>query len=208
MDPDLFQEWFKYGRGPLVLPGGVDGFLYVKTPSGKEIELIFAPVGATPNSFLIGTLMLQPDACGNVTLKNKNPWQPPLMSYGYYESKTDLDDNIYALKYAVKLVEETLAFKDVDAKLDPVPYPKCNHLLFKSDDYWACLSKHLTNTYHHQCNTCRMGDVVNNKLQVIGIQGLRVVDSSVFPHIPHAHLYAPTIMVGEKAADMIKQFWS
>ncbi|VVC32224.1 Glucose-methanol-choline oxidoreductase, C-terminal,Glucose-methanol-choline oxidoreductase, N- [Cinara cedri] len=207
MDPYLFQEWFKYGRGPLVLPGGVDGLAYAKSPSGKEIELIFAPVGPTPNSFMIATLMLQPDGRGNVTLRNKNPWNPPLMSYGYYETKTDLDANVYALKYAVKLVEETQAFKDVDAKLDPAPYPKCSHLLFKSDDYWACVSKYLTNTYHHQCGTCRMGDVVNNKLQVIGIQGLRVVDSSIFPHIPHAHLYSPTLMVGEKASDMIKSFW-
>jgi len=53
-----------------------------------------------------------------------------------------------------------------------------------------------------------MGDVVNNKLQVIGIQGLRVVDSSVFPHIPHGYTYAPTLMVGEKGADMIRSFWS
>jgi len=53
-----------------------------------------------------------------------------------------------------------------------------------------------------------MGDVVDYKLKVIGIQGLRVVDSSIFPLIPSAHLYAPTLMVGEKAADMIKSDWS
>jgi len=158
---------------------------------------------------MVATLLLQPGGRGSVSLKSKNPLDPPIMSYGYYENNnTDLEDNVYALKYAVKLVEETQAFKDVSAKLSPKPHPKCEHLLFKSDDYWVCVSKHQTNTFHHQCNTCRMGDVVNNKLQVIGIEGLRVVDSSIFPHIPHAHLYAPTLMVGEKGADMIRSYWS
>lgn len=207
-NPYTFEKWFKYGKGLLTVPGGVDGLGYIRSPSGRKIELIFIPLGKTPGTFLMATMLLQPDARGNITLKNKNPWNLPIMSYGYYDSNTDLEDNIYALKYSVKLIEETQAFKDVSAKLNPIPYPKCDQFLFKSDDYWACLSKYLTYTYNHQCSTCRMGDVVNNKLQVIGIQGLRVVDSSIFPHIPSAHLYSPTLMVGEKAADMIKSHWS
>ncbi|CAH1716927.1 unnamed protein product [Aphis gossypii] len=208
-DKHLFEEWYKYGRGPLTAPAGADGLGYIRTPTGKGIELIFIPISDEPNAFLIATLMLQPDARGSVTLKSKNPLDPPLMSYGYYDNNTtDLEDNVFALKYAVKLVEETQTFKGIAGKLSPKPYPKCENLPFKSDDYWACLSKHQTNTWHHQCSTCRMGDVVNNKLQVIGIQGLRVVDSSVFPHIPHGHTYAPTLMVGEKGADMIRNFWS
>lgn len=207
-DPNLFEEWFKNGKGPLTVPGGVDGIGYIRAPSGKEIEIIFAPIGSTLQSFIIATLLLQPDASGNITLRSKNPLDPPIMSYNYYESETDLEDNVFALKYAVKLVEETQAFKDVGAILKPVPYSKCDNFLFKSDDYWACLSKHLTSTYHHQCSTCRMGDVVSNELKIIGIHGLRVVDSSILPNIPHAHLYAPTLMVGEKAADMIQSDWS
>ncbi|XP_022161405.1 glucose dehydrogenase [FAD, quinone]-like isoform X2 [Myzus persicae] len=207
-DPHLFEEWFKYGRGPLTTPAGVDGLGYIRSPSGKGIELIFGPISDEPNMFLIATLLLQPDGRGSVSLKSNDPLDPPIMSYGYYENNnTDLEDNVYALKYAVKLVEETNAFKDVAAKLRPIPLPKCEHLPFRSDDYWVCVSKHLTYTFHHQCSTCRMGDVVNNKLQVIGIQGLRVVDSSIFPHIPDAHLYAPTLMVGEKGADMIRSYW-
>lgn len=192
----------------LTVPGGVDGLGYITAPSGKDVELVFGPIGHEPHKFAVVTLMLQPDARGNITLKTKNPLQPPIMTYGYYESEKDLEDNVYALKYAVKMVEETQAFKDVAALLNPVPYPKCDNHLFKSNDYFACLSKHLTNTFHHQCGTCRMGDVVDNELKVLGISGLRVVDSSIFPHIPHAHLYSPTIMVGEKAADMIRNDWS
>jgi len=187
----------------------VDGLGYVRAPSGKGIELIFGALSDEPNMFFIATVLLQPDARGSVTLKSKNPLDPPIMSYGYYEhNTTDLEDNVFALKYAVKLVEETQAFKDIAGKLSPKPYPKCVNLPFRSDEYWACLSQHQTNTWHHQCGTCRMGDVVNSKLQVIGIEGLRVVDSSILPHIPHAHTYVPTLMVGEKGADMIRSFWS
>lgn len=65
----------------------MDAFHYVKTLSGKDIELIFAPIGAIPNTFFITTLMLQPNARGNITLKNKNPGNLPIMSYDYYEVK-------------------------------------------------------------------------------------------------------------------------
>ncbi|KAE9534776.1 hypothetical protein AGLY_008068 [Aphis glycines] len=143
-DPHLFEEWFKYGQGPLTVPRGVDGLAYIRAPSGRGLELIFGPLSDKPNVFIMATVLLQPDARGNVTLKNNNPLDPPIMSYGYYDSNTDLEDNIYALKYLVKMVEETQAFKDVAAKLNPVPYPKCNSSPFRSDDYWACLSNHLT----------------------------------------------------------------
>ncbi|XP_060842181.1 glucose dehydrogenase [FAD, quinone]-like [Rhopalosiphum padi] len=207
-DPYLFDEWFKYGRGPLTVPLGREGVAYIRSPAGKEHELILAPVTDKPNVFYINTFLLQPVARGSVTLKNNNPIHPPIMSFDYYNNSTDLEENIFAVKYSVKFVEETRAFQSVAAKLNPVPYPKCEHLPFKSDNYWACLLIHVTSTSNHHCGTCRMGDVVNEKLQVIGIDGLRVVDSSVFPHMPSTHTYAPTLMVGEKGADMIRSYWS
>lgn len=150
-------------------------------------------------------MLLRPDSRGNVSLNSNDPLDPPKMSFDYYEKGTDLEDNIYGLKYIVKLIEDTRAFKDVAAKL--IPYPKCNHFQFKSDDYWVCLSKYLTSSFYHQCNTCGMGDVVNYKLQVFGIHKLRVVDSSIFPYIPSAHTYGPTIMVGEKGSNIIRKYW-
>lgn len=203
-DPYLFEEWYKYGRGPFTVPVS-DGLGYTRSPSGKEIEIIMIPLGVKPNTFKMGIMLLQPDARGRVTLKSKDPLIPPVMSYSYFENGTDLEDNIYGLKYVVKLVEETQAFKDVAAKM--IPYPQCEHLEFKSDEYWVCLSKFLTFTYGHQSGTCRMGDVVNYNLEVIGIHRLRVVDCSIFPYVPSSHMYAPTIMVGEKGSDIIQSRW-
>lgn len=204
-DPYLFEEWLKHGRGPLTVPVS-DGLAYTISPSGKGIELIFVPLGSRPDTFAMGVMLQQPDARGTVTLKSKSPWHPPAMSYNYFDEKTDLDDNVYGVEYAVRLVEETAAFRDVAATLRP--HPKCDGVPFKSDRYWVCVSKHSTHTYQHQCGTCRMGDVVDHKLQVIGVGGLRVVDSSIFPYMPSAHLYGPTLMVGEKGADMIRSHWS
>ncbi|XP_050430989.1 glucose dehydrogenase [FAD, quinone]-like [Adelges cooleyi] len=204
----VFDDWFNFGEGPLTLPGGVEGLGYIKTPAGKEVELIILSFSPTGDTFNIVPMLLLPDARGEVTLKDKNPGHWPIIHYGYYQNKSDLDTSVYSLKYIVKLVEETKAFEDLGATADPVTISECDKLQFKSDGYWACFAKYMTTSVHHQCGTCRMGDVVNNKLQVIGIKGLRVVDSSILPHVPRAHLYAPTVMVGEKAADLIKNDWS
>lgn len=65
----------------------------------------------------------------------------------------------------------------------------------------------MVGTYHHQVGTCRMGRdagaVVDPDLRVRGIQGLRVADASVMPFVPSANTNAPSIMIGEKAADLL-----
>ncbi|XP_050528353.1 glucose dehydrogenase [FAD, quinone]-like [Daktulosphaira vitifoliae] len=204
----VFDDWYTYGKGPLTIPGGIEGLGYIKTPSGKYVELILSSLSETSDTFTIMPVLLQPDARGQVTLENKNPWHKPILNYDFYENKTDLNDSVYALKFSVKLVEETNAFKILGAKMVQIPIPECDTFRFKSDSYWECLAKYTTSSFHNQCGTCKMGDVVNNNLQVIGINGLRVVDSSIIPVIPKAHLYAPTLMIAEKAADLIKNNWS
>jgi len=59
-------------------------------------------------------------------------------------------------------------------------------------------------TTHHPCGTCGIGSVVDAELRVFGVDGLRVADASVFPRITRSNTNAPAIMVGEKAADLLK----
>ena len=59
-------------------------------------------------------------------------------------------------------------------------------------------------TTHHPCGTCGIGRVVDAELRVFGVDGLRVADASVFPRITRSNTNAPAIMVGEKAADLLK----
>lgn len=109
-------------------------------------------------------------------------------------------------------VASTKAFKHYNATLIPVPFPGCKHITFKSDPYWACVARQVTTTVAHYAGTCKMSTrrnsgVVDHKLRVHGISGLRVADASVMPTIIAGHTTAPVYMIAEKVSDMIKEDW-
>ena len=72
-----------------------------------------------------------------------------------------------------------------------------------SDAYWECYVRHLALTAYHPVGTCAMGAVLDHRLRVRGLQGLRVVDGSVMPTIVGGNTNGPIIMIGEKGAEMI-----
>ncbi|KAL0126566.1 hypothetical protein PUN28_005139 [Cardiocondyla obscurior] len=98
------------------------------------------------------------------------------------------------------------------SQLVNITYSECNYK-YDSDAYWECLIRMLSTTLFHQSGTCKMGPigdptaVVDPKLKVIGIQGLRVADASVMPEIISGHPTIPIYMIAEKAVDMIKKEW-
>lgn len=129
----------------------------------------------------------------------------------------------------------TKSFAHWNARFNTQPYPGCEVYEFESDKYWECCIRHYSSSLQHQVKqlkyprmlnllknsksplqvgTCRMGPktdptaVVNPQLQVYGIKNLRVVDASIMPEIVAAHTNAATFMIGEKASDMIKEYWS
>ena len=101
-------------------------------------------------------------------------------------------------------ISETDAFKDAGAKAWGAD-PFCDHHSFQSDEYWECYIKHFSCTIYHPVGTCAMGTVLDQRLRVKGVTGLRVIDASVMPNIVGGNTNAPTIMIGEKGADMILQ---
>lgn len=100
--------------------------------------------------------------------------------------------------------------RSLNATLNPNEIPGCAHLKWLSDDFWRCMARHYTQTIYHPVGTCKMGPptdkyaVVDTYLKVYGVKNLRVVDASIMPTIPTGNTNAPTIMLAEKAADMIK----
>ncbi|XP_022187586.2 glucose dehydrogenase [FAD, quinone]-like [Nilaparvata lugens] len=160
----------------------------------------------------IWPMLLRPKSRGKVLLKDNNPWHWPLFYHDYFQDPEDARRMVEGMKMIVAL-SQTKAFQSIGSRLHSVPIPACASLGFGTDEYFLCSLRHLTVTLHHQSGTCKMGPssdpmaVVDPQLKVHGISGLRVVDASIFPRLPSAHLYAPTVMVGEKAADMIKEQW-
>lgn len=163
-------------------------------------------------SWSIIPVVLKPKSRGSVTLKSKNPFKYPRISYDFFAYEEDVNVMLEGIKNVIR-ISETDAFRSIGSQIHKTPIRDCAHYEFGCDDYWKCAMKYFTSSFYHQCGTCKMGPVedlgavVNDQLQVYGVTNLRVVDSSIFPSVPSAHLQAPTVMVAEKASDMIKETW-
>lgn len=158
-------------------------------------------------------MLMQPKSKGYLELKDTDPFSHPKMYGNYFTDPQDMAAVLEAVKYVIKL-GNSAAFDKYSPKLYLPEYPSCKNFVPGSDSYWECAIRTMVITLHHQIATCRMGPhtdtyaVVDPELRVYGVGGLRVVDSSVIPRPTCAHTNAPAIMIGEKAADMIKKTWS
>lgn len=101
--------------------------------------------------------------------------------------------------------------QEIEARQFTSPLPGCTHLPLDSKEYLTCLTQTLTYTIYHPTSTAKMGRqddpmaVVDSELKVYGIDNLRVVDASVMPEVPTGNTNAPTIMLAEAAADIIRR---
>lgn len=175
-------------------------------------EKVYGPI-RDKDTWMVFPMILLPNSRGRIMLKDKNPYHKPMI-YANYFSDNGHDEKVilHGIRKVIEL-SKTKAFQKYGSKLHDIPLPQCAHYKFNSDEYWFCAMKTITNTIYHHCCTNKMGPiddpeaVVDSRLRVYGVAGLRVVDASVMPHVPAAHTNAPTMMVAEKAADMIKEDW-
>jgi choline dehydrogenase len=174
-------------------------------------DTVYKPIQKA-HAWMIIPVLLKPKSRGRIMLKNNKPLYKPLIFHNYLEYSDDLETLLKGVKLLVE-VGETKSFKKFGSELHDIPVPGCEHFAFRSDDYWRCIIKHLTCSLFHVSGTCKMGPasdrgaVVDPRLRVYGINGLRVIDSSIMPVVPRAHTNAPTIMIAEKGADLVKEDW-
>ncbi len=139
---------------------------------------------------------------GSVTLRSPDPYAKPMIRFNYMSHPDDWSD----FRHCIRLTREIFgqkAFDDFRGKeISPGSHVQSD------DELDAFIRDHVESAYH-PCGTCRMGraddltSVVDPECRVIGVEGLRVADSSIFPRVTNGNLNAPSIMTGEKASDHI-----
>jgi choline dehydrogenase len=149
----------------------------------------------------IGAAVARPRSRGSVRLRSADPFDPPVIDPAYLQDPADVATLLDGLREARRIGEELVRRGDAVKELMPGPAASSDlaleqHVRATADTVW-----------HPTC-TCRMGQdadaVVDERLRVRGLRGLRVADASVMPQITSANTNAPTIMIGEKAADILR----
>jgi len=206
-------EWLMRGRG-LGASNHFEAGGFIRSRAGvryPDIQFHFLPMAvaydgstlAREHGFQAHVGPMRSKSRGSVRLKSLDPAEPPLIRFNYMSHPEDWIE----MRACVRLTREILA----QAAFDPYrgreiqPGETC----VSDDEIDAFVRDHVESAYHPSC-TCRMGSpadpsaVVDPETRVIGVEALRVVDSSIMPSITNGNLNAPTIMIAEKAADMIR----
>ena len=203
--------------GPLSLSVNQSGG-FIRTRDGlskPNIQLYFSPVSYTlesrdkrammsPDPFsamLLGVSNCNTNSRGQLRIKNSDPTSHPIIEPNYLSHEEDVKDLLEGVKVLRKLAK-TDSFKPVIGE-EFRPGPEC-----QTDEQLIQHIKDTVWTVFHPSSTCRMGpdpksNVVDRNLRVHGIDGLRVADASIFPKLICGNINAATIMVGEKASDLV-----
>jgi choline dehydrogenase len=203
--------------GPLSLSvNQAGGFVHTRKGLDRpNIQLYFAPLSYTkapvgerpmmnPDPFpayLLGISNCRVKSEGAINIASNDPRVAPKIEPNYLTHKDEVQDLLEGVKLIRKLAQtaqlQAITLDEMSPGID------C-----KSDAQLIEDIRNNADTVFHPCGTCRMGpdphnNVVDNELKVHGLEGLRVVDASIFPNVVCGNINAATIMVGEKAADLI-----
>jgi 4-pyridoxate dehydrogenase len=196
------------------LPGGITGFVKTADAVIPDIQLLFiaGSLAAAPylrpfrqafaDSFACRIVLLRPESRGSITLASADPRAHPHIRQNLLTAPQDWSRLAEGIRIFREIAQSPHLARFVSREIGPGRE-------VTSDAALEAYTRRSAVTAHHPAGTCRMGltndpgTVVDSSLRVIGINGLRVVDASVFPDLVGGNINAPVIMVAEKAADMI-----
>ena len=207
-------EWMVNRTGPLTIGAGQGG-IFAKTRPELEtpdvqfhLILFSADKPGEPlhdfSGFTASVCQLRPESRGTVMIASRDPKVHPKIHANYLATETDRQCMIDGLKLARRLAETEAMKPLIDEELEPGPD-------VTSDEAFLAYARKRGGTIFHPTSTCMMGPVTNpmmvvdNKLRVHGLEGLRVADASIMPTVVSGNTNAACIMIGEKLADMIQE---
>ena len=204
-------NWRKTGTGMIATPFA-EGAAFFKTDPAEnradvQLHFVISIVDDHARKLHLGhgfschVCVLRPKSRGSVTLESSDPMAAPRINPGFLSDPEDLD----VLMKGVRKTRQIMA-------AEPLARYIHKELFIEGEPDDAALEQHIRNradTIYHPVGTCKMGmddmAVVDPQLRVHGLDGLRVVDASVMPRLVGGNTNAPTIMIAEKAADMIRE---
>ena len=152
------------------------------------------------SAFTMSICNLRPESRGEVSIKSSNPNDLPTIIPNYLSTESDRQIAIDSIKVARKIAKANSIKNNILDEYVP-------GYSFESDEELLEVAKNHSQSIYHPVGTCKMGhdeeSVVDDRLRVHGVSGLRVVDASIMPELVSGNTNAPTMMIAEKAAEMI-----
>lgn len=210
--PARLAQWRAFARGPLTSNVAEAGAFFASRDGlpAPDIQAHMAPAGfydnglrePTARRFTAAATLVSVASRGSIRLASADPFWRPEIDAGYFEDPVDLDAMLAGCRTLLEIAEQ--------APLAPLrgrPYlPAAGSTV--TDEALVEHIRAYAQTLYHPVGTCAMGTgddaVVDPELRVHGVDALRVVDASVMPTVPRGNTNAPTIMIAEKAADLIR----
>ncbi len=201
-----------FRKGPLTIAAGTAAAFFKTDPrlATPDIQIHFIPFSTdkmgdqlhTFSGFTASVCQLRPESRGSLKIRSADPAAPPEIRINYLASETDRRANVDGLR----ILRKILAAPALQPYVTDEAYPGSKVI---ADEDILAYCRQTGSTIYHPTSTCRMGNdalaVVDERLRVRGIEGLRVVDASIMPDLVSGNTNAPVIMIAEKASDMILQ---
>ena len=210
--PGRLAQWRLLGRGPLASNVGEAGAFFTSRDDlpAPDIQAHMAPTGFYDNGLrepvgrmvTAGPTLVSVASRGRLRLASADPFWRPEIDAGYFDEPADLDAMLAGCRVLLEIAEQAPL-----RRLRGRPFLPADGA-GSTDEQLLGHIRQSAQTLYHPAGTCAMGTgetaVVDPQLRVRGIENLRVVDASVMPAIPRGNTNAPTIMIAEKAADLIR----